>query len=115
MIPDRPQARRRDSAGCETKQELLDAICHLADLDSLTNSTGSSTPSDMPRALSERFGVPPYRSMPETAEAVARLAGMQWDNTCDSRATPSGGGSTVTAEGLRRLRLAVRQLIGRDR
>ena len=76
----------------------------------MANSTGSSTPSDMPRALSERFGVP-YRSMPETAEAVARLAGVQWDTTCDSRATPSGGGSTVTAEGLRRLRSALRSLI----
>lgn len=97
--------------GGETKQDLLDAICHLVGLPCMENSIDSSTPSDVPRAVGERFGVP-YRSMPETAQAVTDLAGIEWDHTCDSRRAPSGGGSTVTAAWLCRLRRGVRTLIG---
>ena len=71
---------------------------------------GSSVPSELFDALSNRFQVAPG-SMPEVAEAVAGKAGLSWDEICDSRGTLSGGGSTVTLAGLQQLTRAVRLLL----
>src|SRR5207237_701050 len=40
---------------------------------------------------------------PQIAEAIASAGGQIWDRSCDSRGSPSGGGSTVTLEGLNRV------------
>lgn len=98
--------------GGESKQELLDALCAVAGLPAAQNNRGSSTPSHVVRALTERYRLP-YRSMPQGAEAVSRHAGVAWDASCDSRGSVSGGGSTVTITGLRRLLKAVQRLESR--
>lgn len=49
--------------------------------------------------------------MPEIGEAIARKAKLPWTASCDSRASRSGGGSTVTAEGLEVMVRALRKLL----
>ena len=39
--------------------------------------------------------------MPEIGRAIAERAGKTWTPACDSTVSLSGGGSTVTAVGLR--------------
>ena len=86
--------------GGETKQDLLNALCDLLSLPSEPIGEGSSLPSHVFLAAAERIGVP-LGSMPEIGEAIAQEAGLAWGADCDSRGSISGGGSTVTAEGLR--------------
>lgn len=44
---------------------------------------------------------------PELAQRVANSESVLWDGGCDSRGTPSKGGSTVSAKGYRRLHAAI--------
>jgi hypothetical protein len=60
-------------------------------------------PAEVFYAACRRLGLDTRGSMPELGERVARAGGIGWDASCDSRATPSGGGSTVTLEGLNRM------------
>lgn len=92
-----------------TKQQLLDQITDAASLRDMNNSTGSSTPSNMPQSLATRYRID-YDSMPKTAARITRAAGLVWDSRHDSRDTPSGGGSTVTVSGLEQLLEAVRMV-----
>jgi hypothetical protein len=91
------------------KQESLSRLCRLLGLPGMTIGVGSSIPSDVFDSMVARFGVPDG-GMPEVGQAVAKLAGVPWDPSCDSRGTLSGGGSTVTATGLARLVQAVTAL-----
>lgn len=52
--------------------------------------------------------------MPDQAERIVKAAGLPYLPTFDSRGTPSGGGSTVTLEGLYQVRNAVEELIARE-
>ena len=92
------------------KQDSLSRLCGMLGIAPLRVSNGSSVPSELFDALVERFGVRPG-SMPEVGEAVVLRAGLRWDASCDSRATGSGGGSTVTGPGLERLVAAVQRLL----
>ena len=83
----------------ESKQDLLNALCGRLGLPTYPVGVGSSLPSEVFEALAETTGVP-KGSMPEIGEAVAKAAGLDWTADCDSRGTLSGGGSTVTREGL---------------
>ena len=96
--------------GGQSKQASLSALCDLLGLPGMSIGVGSSVPSELFDALSNRFQVAPG-SMPEVAEAVAGKAGLSWDEICDSRGTLSGGGSTVTLAGLQQLTRAVRLLL----
>jgi hypothetical protein len=103
-------SRRGNATPNRTKQDALTRLCGLLGLAPLKIGVGSSIPSVLFDELVRRFGVPPG-SMPEVAEAVARMANVPWDENCDSRHTVSGGGSTVTAVGLNRLAEAVDRLV----
>ncbi len=48
--------------------------------------------------------------MPETGEAIAQKAGLTWGPDCDSRGTISGGGSTVTRDGLEVMLKSLRRI-----
>lgn len=96
--------------GGETKQTVLDDICDLLVLRRYPVNRGSSIPSPVMRAAAREAGVG-YRSMPQACEAVLHKAGMVWSPDYDSRGTLSGGGSTVTLEGMQALRQALRRLL----
>lgn len=53
--------------------------------------------------------------MPEIAETAARAAGITWSPDFDSRGSRSGGGSTVTHEGMVQLNRAIAKLESRRR
>lgn len=91
------------------KQESVDVLCRLMDLEPMRLGVGSSIPSGLFDSMARRFGVQPG-SMPEIGEALAKQAGVGWDGSCDSRSSISRGGSTVRAIGLERLVEAVRKL-----
>lgn len=99
----------------ETKQDVIDDIVRLIGTQQMTTSTGSTEPKALLLAIHRRYGlrIDPSLSKPALAEAIARTGGVPWDPSCDSRQSSSGGGSTITLEGLRRLREAVQNLHGR--
>jgi hypothetical protein len=54
--------------------------------------------------------------MPDQAQRIVSAAGMPYANTYfDSKHTPSGGGSTVTEDGLLQIKTAVQRLIALER
>ena len=97
--------------GGETKQDVIDDIHDLLGLPRQQVSRGSSLPASMFREASAQLGLP-YFSMPDAGERILKRAGMEWRPDYDSRATESGGGSTVTLEGAQAMRDALRKLLG---
>ncbi len=92
-----------------TKQELVNDICRIAGIAQRKLGRGSTEPIELFVDLAVRFEVPigDSRSKPAIARLIVEHAGGEWSNECDSRGSASGGGSTVTGEGLARLRDAV--------
>ena len=98
--------------GGQSKQDLLNHLTDQLGLARETVGVGSSLPSTVFDTAAKRFGIP-YGPMPEIGEALAVKAGRTWDADCDSRVSPSGGGSTVTAQGLEAMNRSIATLIGR--
>ncbi len=96
--------------GGVTKAELLAEVCTVLGVPRARIGVGSSLPSQVFDEAARQVGVS-YGSMPEIGEAVARRAGLAWTAACDSRGSLSGGGSTVTREGLSVLLDALRRLL----
>lgn len=96
--------------GGETKQDVLDDICHLLGVPEHPVSVGSSLPSAVFGEAARQAGVP-AGSMPEICEAIIRKAGQMYSPLYDSRSSNSGGGSTVTLEGLRAMRSALTAIL----
>lgn len=98
--------------GGRSKQDALDAVCDQLGIDRQPIGASGSLPSGVFDEMAVRVGVP-RGSMPSTAQAVAEKAGLAWGPTCDSRGSASGGGSTVTVEGLGVLERALALLLPR--
>lgn len=99
--------------GGKTKQDLLDEIGEALRADGAFNvSTGSTEPKGALEAIVTTYGLALdlRNSKPVLGQQIANAAGISWDDSCDSRSSPSGGGSTITFEGLCRLLAAVQQL-----
>jgi hypothetical protein len=96
--------------GGETKQDLLDAMCAALGLPQEPVGVGSSLPSHVFNVAAQRTGVP-VGSTPEIGRAVTEKAGLVWTEHCDSTGSASGGGSTVTATGLRTVVEALRRML----
>lgn|GEM_PF-5120073 len=96
----------------EPSKSKGDALRRLSDLlgYEFDLSIGSTVPSALFTAATRRAGVSDEGSMPVRGERVVRAAGLTWDEKCDSRNAPSGGGSTVTLTGLNRLLEALQAL-----
>lgn len=97
--------------GGETKQDVLNDVTRMLGMPSRQVSVGSSLPSDVFAAAANRVGVASTGSMPEVLERVVAKAGHRYSPSFDSRGSISGGGSTVTLEGIRALRSALRALL----
>ena len=102
-------ARGTGLQGGEAKQDQLDRLCRQLGIPTVPVGVGSSLPSHVFEAAARQCGVP-LGSMPEIGEALAGKAGLSWTADCDSRGTVSGGGSTVTREGLDVINRAVAAL-----
>lgn len=99
-----------------TKQEAVDQITELIGHPKLQVGKGSTEPKEVLTAVVEHFGLPLdlRDSKPALGAGIARAAGLDWDPTCDSTHSASGGGSTVTLEGLNRVLAAVHLLRAGD-
>lgn len=98
------------SQNSETKQDVLNDITDTLGLPRYLVSVGSSLPSEVFSVAAGRAGVA-TGSMPEVCEAIVRKSGRSYSPSFDSRDTLSGGGSTVTLEGLREMRNALIHLL----
>lgn len=86
-----------------TKEKLVREICELAGVGFIPLGPGSKEKKAVFTRAAQAFGYePPKASKPEVAEWLARQGGLDWDDSCESV------GDTVTAEGLRRVRDALR-------
>lgn len=95
----------------ETKQQVLDDLTAILGIRPMSLGVGSSVPSEMFREAAVIVGVP-VGTMPEICEAIVLKAGHHYDTEYfDSRTTPSGGGSTVTLDGLKAMRNALKVLL----
>ena len=91
----------------ETKQDVMDDIAEMLGLPHEVVSSGSTEPRHFLDTVAGAMGVAHDESTkPGLAASIAASEAQLWDASCDSTAAPSGGGSTVTLEGLRRLRAA---------
>jgi hypothetical protein len=98
----------------QTKQDLVDEICKIANLgETFELFRGSSIPIQFFQKLERRFSIPIARGMEVKAETFCIYFGVPWTSDCDSSSSPSGGGGTVTKVGLLRLKQAVK--IGLER
>lgn len=96
--------------GGASKQDLLHTLCDLLGVPRQPVGRGSSLPSDVFEEAARQAGVP-VGSMPEIGERIVTKAGRTWRADYDSRGTVSGGGSTVTFDGLEAMIEALRQLL----
>jgi hypothetical protein len=92
------------------KQDAVYRICDLLGIQRIEVSVGSTEPAEIFIEACRQLGLWHEGTKPEMAERVTRRAGLSWDEACDSRSTPSGGGSTVTLKGLNRVLEALEQL-----
>ena len=92
----------------ETKQDVIDDVADMLKLPREDVSVGSTEPRHFLEAVAEAMGTDAgSTTKPSLAAAIAETEAQLWDASCDSTATPSGGGGTVTLEGLYRIRAAV--------
>lgn len=98
-------------------QDWLDEIARLIDRPARGTSRGGTEPKAVLTDIVDALGldIDPSLPKPKLAEAIARRGGQPWDSTCDSESTPSGGGGTITNEGLDRVLRSVRNLKQNDR
>jgi hypothetical protein len=84
----------------EHKQDVVNEIRGLQGLPSLLLSRGSSIPHEFFLDIAREMGIPIFGTMPQYARAIIENSGMEWLPSYSSEVTKSGGGSTVTYDGL---------------
>jgi hypothetical protein len=104
------------ASSLESKQDVLNDIADFMGSPRHLVSRGSTERKQALLDIVNTFDLPigPNLTKPELAQAIVEDAGLSWESRFDSRATVSGGGSTVTTSGLKRLRDAVRVLVDRE-
>ncbi len=95
-----------------TKQEAVRRVCEHLGQSELQCARGSTEPKEVFEIVIEHFrlGLDTGESKPALARGIVEAAGLLWDRSCDSTHTASGGGSTVTLDGLNRVLQSVELL-----
>ena len=98
-----------------SKESEIAAIARLVGIPDPGLGVGSSVPKALFDGVCRRFGLDTSGTMPSQAERIVRAAIMPYVRSAfDSRGSASGGGSTVTLEGLQQIRTAAQRLIARE-
>lgn len=84
----------------ESKQDVVDEVRQTQNLTPLTLGRGSSIPREFFEAIAREMGLAIHTSMPQYARAIVEHGGITWRDEFSSESSTSGGGSTVTYEGL---------------
>lgn len=97
--------------GVADRQGIIDGLAGLCGHPKVV-SKGASEPKSLLVSLVRYLGLPvdEASSKPALAQAIVLMAGLEWDDHCDSTSTPSGGGSAITNRGMARLLAASRAL-----
>lgn len=95
----------------ETKADLLREICDLVSIPEYTTSSGSSIPRRFFSDLLDTFGIIDEGDSVTACKKLFELTNIKWKPTYASENTPSGGGGTVTLEGLKALRNVITYLL----
>jgi hypothetical protein len=93
------------------KEDLIAAIAQHAGVSDPGPGVGSSVYKSFLVDLCLRFGIDADGTMPQLAQRIVTEANVPYQaEAFDSRLTPSGGGSTVTLDGLRAILQAVERM-----
>jgi hypothetical protein len=95
----------------ETKADIVREICDLVSIPEHTTTSGSSIPRRFFSDLLDTFGIDDEGDSVTASKKLFELANIPWDATFASENTPSGGGGTITLEGLKALRNVVIYLL----
>lgn len=91
-----------------SKEDEIAAIAAMVGIPSPGIGVGSSVYKALFDAVCARFGLNAGGTMPQQAQRIVTAANLPYrSDWFDSRLTHSGGGSTVTLEGLKAIRRAV--------
>jgi hypothetical protein len=97
------------------KKLIMKEITDLLGLPPVETTVGSSIPSVFFSDVAGTMGLPIVSGMPAMAQRIIENSGLTWDtNEFSSLNAPSGGGGTVTAEGLMQMKNAVLVWLGRS-
>ena len=95
----------------ETKADVLREICNLVSIPEHSTTAGSSVPRRFFSDLLDTFGIADEGDSVTASKKLFELAKYEWKATYASENTPSGGGGTITLEGLKALRKTVISLL----
>ena len=95
----------------ETKADIVREICDLVSIPEYTTTSGSSIPRRFFSDLLDTFGIDDEGDSVTASKKLFELTNVNWDTTYASENTPSGGGGTITLEGLKALRNVVIYLL----
>ena len=95
----------------ETKADIVREICDLVSIAEYTTTSGSSIPRRFFSDLLDTFGIEDEGDSVTASKKLFELSNVNWDASYASENTPSGGGGTITLEGLKSLRNVVIHLL----
>lgn len=95
----------------ETKADIVREICDLVSIPEYTTTSGSSIPRRFFSDLLDTFGIADEGDSVTASKKLFELTNVNWDSSYASENTPSGGGGTITLEGLKALRNVVIYLL----
>ncbi len=95
----------------ETKADIVREICNLVSIPEYTTTSGSSIPRRFFSDLLDTFGITDEGDSVTASKKLFELSNINWELTYASEYTPSGGGGTITLEGLKALRNVVVYLL----
>ena len=95
----------------ETKADIIREICNLVSIPEYTTTSGSSIPRRFFSDLLDTFGIADEGDSVTASKKLFELTNVNWDASYASENTPSGGGGTITLEGLKALRNVVIYLL----
>lgn len=94
-----------------SKADEVSAIAALIGVPDPGLGVGSSVPKSLFDSVCAHLGLPTAGTMPQQTQRIVTAADIPYQATWfDSRFTSSGGGSTVTLEGLKAIRMAVEKM-----
>lgn len=95
----------------ETKADIVREICNLVSIPEYTTTSGSSIPRRFFSDLLDTFGIADEGDSVTASKKLFELTNIAWEASYASENTPSGGGGTITLEGLKGLRNVVIYLL----
>lgn len=98
----------------ETKNDAIAEICSLLNLPPYETTVGSSIPRRFFSDVLDYFQLEDSGDAVNAARSLVEYAGLIWSTESDSSNSLSGGGATVTLEGLQQVRQAVTLILDQN-